>query len=177
VAFFIGHSHDKNGKRLLWCDNKSGAFDKPSFDPNRVAQSTIIHRLDVHAYFCERGRIKLGNHGTKWISENNYPKNISYRPDAIFEVNNMTIALELERTAKTKKRYQKIVTQHLRKINNGSYECIHYVSSVPGFAVRLERLFNSITKLPVRGQQVLFSEELRQHFKLYDFNNWRFLDD
>jgi hypothetical protein len=101
VAFFIGHSHDKNGKRLLWCDNKSGAFDKPSFDPNRVAQSTITHRLDVHAYFCERGRIKLGNHGTKWISENNYPKNINYRPDAIFEVNNMTIALELERTAKT----------------------------------------------------------------------------
>jgi predicted ester cyclase len=156
----------------LWCDNKSGAFDKTSFDSNRVAQSTIIHRLAV-----QRCRIKLGNHGTKWISENNYPKNISYRPDAIFEVNNMTIALELERTAKTKKRYQKIVTQHLRQINNGSYECIHYVSSVPGFAMRLERLFNSITKLPVRGQQVLFSEELRQHFKFYDFNNWRFLDD
>lgn len=137
-------------------------------EPNRVAQSTIIHRLDV-----QRCRIKLGNHGSKWISENNYSKDIAYRPDAIFEANDKRIALELERTSKTKKRYQKIVTQHLRQINNGSYQFIHYVRNVPGFAIRLERLFSSITKLPVRGQQVLFSDELREHFKFYDFNDWR----
>ena len=153
---------------LLWCDSNPTATDKISFDPNRVAQSTIIHRLDV-----QRCRIKLGNHGSKWISENNYSKDIAYRPDAIFEANNKTIALELERTAKTKKRYQKIVTQHLRQINNGSYQFVHYVSTVPGFATRLERLFSLITKLPVRGQQVLFSNELKEHFKFYDFNEWR----
>ncbi len=154
---------------LLWCDNSPTAIDKTSFDPNRVAQSTIIHRLDV-----QRCRIKLGNHGSKWVSENSYSKRITYRPDAIFEANDTTIALELERTAKTKERYQQIITQHLRQINNNSYECVHYVSTVPGFAVRLERLFNSITKLPVRGQQVMFSDELRQHFKFYDLNDWKF---
>ena len=153
---------------LFWCDSNPTATDKISFDPNRVAQSTIIHRLDV-----QRCRIKLGNHGTKWVSENSYSKHITYRPDAIFQASGRTIALELERTAKTKKRYQQIVTQHLRQINNKSYDQVHYVSTVPGFAVRLERLFNSITKLPVRGQQVLFSDELRKHFKFYDFNNWK----
>ena len=153
---------------LLWADNNPTAIDKISFDPNRVAQSTIIHRLDV-----QRCRIKLGNHGTKWLSENSYPKHITYRPDAIIEASGRTIALELERTAKTKKRYQQVVTQHLRQINNDSYEYVHYVSTVPGFAMRLERLFNSITKLPVKGQQVLFNDELRKHFKFYDFNEWR----
>jgi len=154
---------------LLWCDSSPTAIDKISFDPNRVAQSTIIHRLDV-----QRCRIKLGKHGSKWVPENSYPKHITYRPDAIFQASGRTVALELERTAKTKKRYQQIVTQHLKQINNKSYEQVHYVSTVPGFAVRLERLFNSITKLPVRGQQVLFSNELRQHFKFYDFDDWRF---
>jgi len=153
---------------LLWCDNSPTAIDKTSFDPNRVAQSTIIHRLDV-----QRCRIKLGNHGSKWVSENSYPKRITYRPDAIFEANGTTIALELERTAKTKKRYQQIITQHLRQINNNSYEHVHYVSTMPGFAARLERLFTSISKLPVRGQQVLFSDELREHFEFYDFNDWK----
>lgn len=152
---------------LLWSDESPTAIDKTCFDPNRVAQSTIIHRLDV-----QRCRIKLGNHGSKWISENSYSKDITYRPDAIFEGGGKTIALELERTAKTKKRYQQIVTQHLRQINNGSYQVVHYVSTVPGFAMRLERLFTSITKLPVRGQQVLFSDELRERFKFYEFNEW-----
>lgn len=152
---------------LLWCDNED-AINKTSFDPNRVAQSTLIHRLDV-----QRCRIKLGNQGSKWIPENNYPKTITYRPDAIFCIAGKTIALELERTAKTKKRYQQIVTQHLKQIRNQSYSEVHYVSTLPGFAMRLEKLFSSITKLPVRGQQVLFSDELRQHFKFYNFDDWK----
>jgi len=156
---------------LLWCDNHPTAIDKTSFDPNRIAQSTIIHRLDV-----QRCRIKLGNHGTKWISENSYPKNIAYRPDAIFEAGGRVIALELERTAKTKKRYQQIITQHLRQINNGSYQVVHYVSTVQGFATRLERLFSSITKLPVKGQVVFFSNELRARFKFYEYNDWHLND-
>jgi hypothetical protein len=154
---------------LLWCDNHPNAAGKTSFDPKRVAQSTIIHRLDV-----QRCRIKIGASGTKWIAENNYPESIVYRPDAILRVGDSSVALELERTAKTRKRYQNIITQHLRQIHNGSYQYVHYVSTVPGFARRLERLFSSITKLPVRGQQVLFSDDLRGRFKFYDFNEWRF---
>ncbi len=153
---------------LLWCDNHPTAIDKTSFDPNRIAQSTIIHRLDV-----QRCRIKLGNHGTKWVSENSYPKHITYRPDAIFESSDTTIALELERTAKTKKRYQQIIVQHLRQINQGIYEQVHYVSTIEGFAERLERLFFLISKVPVKGQQVLFSEELKQRFKFFNFNEWK----
>lgn len=152
---------------LLWCDNSPTAIDKVSFDPNRVALSTIIHRLDV-----QRCRIKIGNHGSKWISENSYPKHVTYRPDAIFQTSGKTIALELERTAKTKKRYQQIIVQHLRQINQGIYEQVHYVSTTEGFAERLERLFFSITKVPVKGQQILFSDDLKQRFKFYNFNNW-----
>lgn len=152
---------------LLWCDDNEMAIDKPSFDPGRVALSTIIHRLDV-----QRCRLKVNQLGIEWVAENNYPKKITYRPDAIINIHDKSIALELERTAKTKKRYQQIITQHLRQINQGAYSQVHYVSTVDGFAQRLERLFNSINKLSVRGQQVLFSDDLKQRFKFYDFDNW-----
>lgn len=154
---------------LLWCDKNTNAINKASFDPKRVAQSTIIHRLDV-----QRCRIKLDTQGDQWISENNFPKHITYRPDAIFSTKGKTIALELERTAKTKKRYKQIIIQHLKQINNGSYQYVHYVSTVPGFAIRLERLFMSISRLSFKGQQVLFDDELKKHFKFYDFNEWAF---
>ena len=97
---------------------KSDALEKATFEISRVAQSTTNHRLDV-----QRCRLKLKDiKGLEWISENNYPKELSYRPDAIIKTSKFVVALELERTAKTRKRYQLIIVQHLRQINLGAYE-------------------------------------------------------
>lgn len=152
---------------LLWCDNVPDATSRSTFDPKRVALSTVIHRLDV-----QRCRIAVRDVCLQWTPESNLPREIEYRPDAILKTGSRKIALELERTSKTRKRYQKIVTQHLRQIQAGHYHEVHYVSTVPGFAIRLERLFGSISKLPVRGQQVLFSDDLRKRFRFFDFDKW-----
>jgi len=153
---------------LLWCEKNDAAFDKPTFDPARVALSTAQHRLDVQS--C---RLKVRDADDfSWIAENNYPKELTYRPDAIIKTANTTIALELERTAKTRKRYQQLVVQHLRQIKQGLYDEVHYVSTLNGFAERLERLFFSIKKVPVKGQQVLFSDDLKQRFKFSNIDDW-----
>lgn len=153
---------------LLWCDDMENTIEKATFEISRVAISTANHRLDV-----QKCRLKLKDKtDLEWIAENNYPKALSYRPDAIITTQKKSIALELERTAKTRKRYQQIIVQHLRQINQGAYEEVHYVSTLDGFAKRLERLFFSITKVPVKGQQVMFSDELKQRFKFYQLKDW-----
>lgn len=153
---------------LLWCDNNESACEKPTFDPARVALSTAQHRLDV-----QECRLKVRDADNfSWIAENNYPKELTYRPDAIIKTANKSIALELERTAKTRKRYQQLVVQHLRQIKQGLYDEVHYVSTLNGFAERLERLFFSIKKVPVKGQQVLFSGDLKQRFKFSNLDDW-----
>jgi hypothetical protein len=155
---------------LLWCDGRDDALEKMIFEPSRVALSTANHRLDV-----QKCRLKVNDlERLVWIAENNYPKSLLYRPDAIVSTQTKSIALELERTAKTRKRYQQIIIQHLRQINQGAYEQVHYVSTIEGFAERLERLFFSIKHLPVKGQQVVFSDELKQRFKFYSLSDWSF---
>lgn len=158
---------------LLWCDGHENPLEKSIFEASRVAHSTANHRLDV-----QQCRLKVKEvEGLQWIAENNYPRSLLYRPDAIINTPNKNIALELERTAKTRKRYQQIIVQHLKQINQGAYEQVHYVSTIDGFAERLERLFFSITKVPVKGQQVMFSDELKQRFKFYNLNNWSIQND
>ena len=153
---------------LLWSDSKSNAFKKPCFDAGRVALSTINHRLDI-----QRCRLKASNrHKLTWLAENNLPKDLSYRPDAIIQSESRILALELERTAKTRKRYQQIIVQHLRQIKQGHYRQVHYVSTIDGFSERLQRLFFSISTVTVKGQQVLFTGDLKSRFGFYDFNDW-----
>ena len=108
---------------LLWCDSVENVLEKATFEISRVALSTANHRLDV-----QRCRLKLKDiKGLEWIAENNYPKELTYRPDAIIKTPKFVVSLELERTAKTRKRYQQIIVQHLRQINLGAYEKVHYV--------------------------------------------------
>ena len=87
---------------LLWCDTRKDALEKATFEISRVAQSTTNHRLDVQLCRLKLKHIK----DLEWIAENNYPKELTYRPDAIIHIPKFVVALELERTAKTRKRYQ-----------------------------------------------------------------------
>ncbi len=153
---------------LLWCDDKNNNYKKPCFDVGRVALSTINHRLDV-----QRCRLKAsGYNNLNWLAESKLPKDLSYRPDAIIHLEDRIVALELERTAKTRKRYQQIIVQHLRQIKQGHYDHVHYVSTIDGFAVRLRKLFFSIPTVTVKGQQILFADDLKSRFEFYDFNDW-----
>ncbi len=156
---------------LLWCDGKNNNFKNPCFDVERVALSTINHRLDI-----QRCRLKVLRHNELiWLAENNLPTDLDYRPDAIIHFEDRIVALELERTAKTRKRYQQIIVQHLRQIKQGHYDQVHYVSTINGFAIRLSKLFLSIPTLTVKGQQILFNEDLKNRFEFYNFNEWKLL--
>ena len=155
---------------LLWADSEDDShFGKPNFDPGKVSISTFQHRLDVQ--LC---RLHIRNtQGFAWVAENNLPKDITYRPDAIVKSETRAIALELERTAKTRKRYQQIIVQHLNQISRGYYEQVHYISTIDGFVVRLQKLFYSIQHLSFKGQKIHFSEDLKKHFEFSSLEEWK----
>ncbi len=173
ISFTVGRDvmiYGITPEGLLWVDQEEDwHYSKPVFDPAKVSLSTFQHRLDV-----QRCRLQVRKtNGFSWVAENNLPRVIQYHPDAIVSSASLIVALELERTAKTRKRYQQIIVQHLRQISQGHYAQVHYVSTIDGFAERLQRLLFSIPQISVKGQKVLFTDELKAHFKFYSLPNWK----
>ncbi|MBT5228972.1 MAG: hypothetical protein HOM11_01725 [Methylococcales bacterium] len=61
------------------------------------------------------------------------------------------IVKEIERTVKTRKRYEAIFAIYLQTIKRGEYDSIHYVCPDLAFANRLEQLFNLINEPLLQG--------------------------
>jgi len=82
------------------------------------------------------------------------------------------IAIELERSIKTKKRYEVVFSIYLQSIKRGEYDLIHYVCPDPEFAARLKRMFQLIESVPVSGQRVKITDKHRAKFPVYSLQNW-----
>ena len=103
------------------------------------------------------------------------PKDIKKRPDAIaLNPEGQTIAIELERTIKTLKRYEAIFSIYLQQMKRDEYFQVHYVCPDASFAPRLERMFTLIKSVPVAGERVPITERHRARFPVYSLDNWPF---
>ena len=130
----------------------------------------IQHHLDL-----QQARYQAEALGWKnWLPGNQLPKGIAKRPDAIAKDSLQldTIAIELERTIKTKKRYEVIFSTYLQAIKRGDYASVHYVCPDPEFAKRLKRMFQLINSVPVSGQRVKILDKHRAKFPVFSLKNW-----
>jgi len=140
------------------------------FEPSKIRPVMIQHHLDLQV-----ARLQAESAGwTNWLPGNLLPKDVKKRPDAIVNTfsSNRKIAVELERTIKTKKRYEAIFSIYLQAIKRGEYHSIHYVCPDPEFAVRMRRMFMLITSVPVTGERVQINEKHRAKFPVYSLDNW-----
>ena len=123
------------------------------FDPKKVAPSRLVHELDVQLVHVRAQRA-----GWKaWkpaalIAEPLVAKGLTV-PDAVaITATGETVALELERTLKSSKRYQEILVSYLQGRKLGLWQRVLYLSPDATTAARIERAFRSIKTARFQGE-------------------------
>jgi hypothetical protein len=156
------------GLFYAWDENEQ-MEDRPTFQPSKVKAVMVRHHLDL-----QLARLQAEKTGWyTWTLEGDLPKGISKRPDAV--VTNLLgerIAVELERTVKTQKRYEVIFSDYLQAIKAGEYQSVHYVCPDPEFARRLHRLFQQIESVPIANQRVTINDKHRNRLPVFALSNW-----
>ena len=156
------------GLAFAWTENEI-MQSRPYFESSKLSVMTIAHYLDI-----QRARLIAEAAGwTSWIPGNRLPKDIKKRPDAIaINPEGQMIAIELERSIKTLKRYEAIFAIYLQMIKRDKYAKVHYVCPHANFAPRLVRMFELIKSVPVAGERVPITEKHRARFEVHALNDW-----
>ncbi len=157
-----------DGLLMAWGEDEKMQI-RPYFQPSRIKPVMMQHHLDL-----QQARFNAEQNGwTNWHLGSLLPKQIGKRPDAIATTKDgQTIAIELERTVKTKKRYEVVFSIYLQAIKRGEYHSIHYVCPDPKFASSLKRLFSMIQTVPVAGDRVALKDKHREKLPVFTLKAW-----
>lgn len=89
-------------------------------------------------------------------------------PDAVAtSPEGLTVAVEVERSAKTPKRYQAIMADYLQMRKAGTVSVVHYVCETDRLAAGLARLFQAIQTVNIKGVEVALKPEHYEAFKFF----------
>jgi hypothetical protein len=157
-----------DGLLMAWKEDEKMQI-RPYFQPSRIKPVMMQHHLDL-----QQARFNAEQNGwSNWHLGSLLPQKIGKRPDAIATTKNgQTIAIELERTVKTKKRYEVIFSIYLQAIKRGEYHSIHYVCPDLKFAASLKRLFSMIQTVPVAGDRVALKDKHREKLPVFTLKTW-----
>lgn len=182
AGYIIRHGH--HGIRpgiVLWGITMQGlsrvvTADDPVFpgyfEPGKLRHGTLEHHL-----FNQRIRLALeekgGNHwchGDRGTFAARFP-GIRHRPDGVITLSNgAVIAVEAERTMKTRARYINIISSHLAAIDAGRWHYALYVTPDDTGRASLIRLFDSIRMVVRKSVPVPFKGECRDMFLFRTLN-------
>lgn len=140
------------------------------FEPSKVKPLMMNHHLDL-----QLARFNAEHAGWRnWVPGNQLAKGMVKRPDAVVDdvSKGHRVAIELERTIKTKKRYEVIFSNYLQAIKRGEYHAVHYVCPDHGFATRLKRMFSLIKSVPVASERVQINEKHMARFPVFSLEGW-----
>lgn len=156
------------GLAYAWGEDEA-MEQRPYFEPSKVALSTIHHHLDI-----QRARLRCEAEGWRnWIPGTQLPLKAPKRPDAIVtSPKGSKVAVEVERTIKTLRRYKSIWAGYLRLIKEGRYDAVHYICPDEVFAQRLTRVFGLITEVPFAGQKVPITDRHRSKILVFPMSTW-----
>lgn len=176
MGFLVKHEYPVlTGKKSLWGITMQGLamVVNPDdnvfpgyFEPGKLKYWTLEHRL-----LNQRVRIALEEKGGKdWLNGDKgefiarYP-GVLHRPDGVITLSSGAIvAVETERSMKTRARYISIVKSHLAACNAGRWHYAMYVMPDDKTKTALIRLFDSIRTVARNGIPVPFDAKNREMF-------------
>ena len=168
-------SHYVNARKIIiWGITPHGlaladCYGGQFFELSRTNSSWINHRLDI-----QRMRIKATMQGwTEWTTERNLRlQKLKKIPDALAtNLDKNLIAVEIERFAKTPKRYGELIVTYLQEIKIGKYAEVHFVSP-PGIEKLIKNSFAKIKTVKIAGETVKLESKHFSRFKFFNFNQW-----
>lgn len=156
-------------------DDPQGLFDA------RISEATVLHTLAI-----QRARLAAEAAGwTAWKAERIIKREAQTareagtaspwmkQPDALgVTPSGVAVAVEVERTPKTPKRYQAIMADYLQMAKAGTLHEVHYITETARMRDGLERLFRSIKTVTVRGTEVPLKAEHCQVFRFFGPEDW-----
>ncbi len=147
-------------------------FEKrPTFEPSKVKLSTLQHETDIQLLRvqAERAGWKNWTPGAR-LGASQAGAN---RPDAIVVDPQMrVVAVEVERTIKTTKRYEAILSQYLQAVAKGQYGRIVWVCPTEDLAARLHRIVLSISAVPINGKRIALEPRHYELLSFVDYSQW-----
>lgn len=176
LGFLSKHEYPVlTGKKALWgitmpglarVVNANDPVFPAYFEPGRLKYWTLEHRL-----LNQRVRLALEERGgTGWLNGDRgafmarYP-GVRHRPDGIITLNSGAIvAVETERSLKTRARYINIINSHLAASDAGRWHYAMYVMPDDKTKESLVRLFGSIRTVMRKHVPVPFDAKNREIF-------------
>jgi len=138
------------------------------FEPSRISITTLQHTIDI-----QRLRIHADNQGIAWEKPEPKPHEKRKVPDGVATLDSSEIiAVEVERTVKTLKRYREIITDYLQLIRGKKYHRVHYVCPNDEFAEKLKMLFSKVTSITVNNREIQLEERHHDSFQFFSLENW-----
>lgn len=145
------------------------------FEVGRVKPITMTHSLALQ-------RVKvlaLSQRWSEWESSSKMLQNANLSrstwlqvPDAVaISPKGRKIAIELERTVKTPKRYVEILANYAEMLSSDVIAEVIYICP-ENIAKRLERLFHRIEKIIFRGKAIPVPEGLLKRFYFISYEEW-----
>lgn len=156
-----------HGLAFAW-DEKESLQERPYFDTSRVTVSRVPHQVDL-----QRARVAAEAAGwTEWTRGERLGFKAELRPDAIaVRPDGVRVALEVERTIKTTKRYQVIIREHMKNITAGRYGGVLYLCPEQ-VTPRLSRIFDAIEYVVIDGERVKLEDKHRRRFKFMNLKDF-----
>ena len=176
LGFLSKHGHPVlTGKKALWgitmpglarVVNANDPVFPAYFEPGKLRHWTLEHRL-----LNQRVRLALEEKGgTGWLNGDRgafmarYP-GVRHRPDGIITLSSGAIvAVETERSLKTRARYINIINSHLAASDTGRWHYAMYVMPDDKTRVAIGRLFDSIRTVMRNNVPVTFDAKNREMF-------------
>ncbi|EBC2122714.1 replication-relaxation family protein [Salmonella enterica] len=124
-------------------DEDEPLTDVIPFQPSRVSAAQLPHRLAVQCL-----RLDMEARGaTGWRTLNRLNLKGMKVPDALAELNGKTVAFEVERTVKSRRRYQEVVSGYLFNRKANGIDEIWYICPDRPTMVRIQRAILAVDEI------------------------------
>jgi hypothetical protein len=153
--------HDAIGK-----DEK--ITDWTYFEPSKINLNTLEHQFDVQKIHALCIRQNIGFIPGRTLGSRVFNDKV---PDGIIIAGNNRIAVEVERSIKSKRRYDGIIYNYLKAIKAGKYTKVLYVAPTPEKCQRIKKVFYDMGKITMKinGVNKLLKLSAEKHLKFFEF--------
>lgn len=156
-----------HGLAFSW-DEAEEIEDRPRFEPSRLSLSRVPHQIDL-----QRARLAAEAAGwTDWQRGERLGFSPPIRPDAMATTpKGVRVAIEVERTIKTRQRYQQILGSHLEAIRAQHWLAVIYLTP-EGMADRLRRVVEAVPYILENGERKELNDSHRRRFRFLELGQF-----
>jgi len=147
-------------------------FVSRAYEKGRVSFATIPHREALHRAYILLA--KAGWHSWQFPDRSAPEEKAArkYRTDAVATApSGERVALEIELSVKTRKRYADVIAGHLANVAAGDYSRVVYLTQFESHRKAVENLIRGIDRVIVNGREVAFSDADRERFSFHVLDN------